>query len=880
MKRLKKILVFLFAPSAFKLGLVITMSFVGLALYFYATPAHFIQHSTILNIINDAHQKTVDYRLRFRGERPVSNEVALVVVDDKSLEKLGRWPWPRSKMANMVERLRSYGAKVIAFDAVFSEPELNPAMRTLNEIKSSGLTSNELNAIIDQELENNNSDLIFAKAIEKQADHLVMGMYFDPPHMEYNQGYSELCESELAAKETEYHALENEALPVVALDTQSSELNEDMKAYIHSQIEKIKTDALASVSNEKNVDTISLNAQTLRKNLEFCEDWISSYAEAKSKEPRGPASDVDLQSFAYSVLRNSALKSGRWWLNIPMMIQGTKHSGYFNAFPDKDGTIRSANLVVRYGNQYVPSMALKSVMLAKNLGLLLKLDQDPMEPDAKRITSISLTDPETAEEVKNIPVDAQGRMLINYAGSNYSFPHMSVAELFNDKETALVSQRSEGKPHEFEVNKAEWIKDKIFLFGATAIGIYDLRVTPFSENFPGPEIHTNIIDNLLQEDYLLKASTEPTYMLITLTIIGLALSSLISYLGAITGMLISAGSLFIVYFYDKIFLFKNGVVTTIVFPLFLIGVLYIALTFYKYLTEERKKKELRGTFAKYVSPSVVNEILKDPSNIELGGKKQRMTVMFSDVRGFTTISEKLEPTKLGDILNMYLTPMTRLVFDYKGTLDKYMGDAIMAFWGAPISFPDHAIQACHCALKMMIKLKDLNKQFEALNLPHIDIGIGINTGDMSVGNMGSDIVRSYTVMGDSVNLGSRLEGINKEYGTHIIISEFTYQEVKDHFVCREVDWVRVKGKKLPVKIYELIGEKTADQKLKEKIEHFKAGFDFYHEKLWDKALEAFNLTLNVDPNDYTSKLYVKRCMDYKVEPPPEDWDGVFEMKTK
>jgi adenylate cyclase len=304
------------------------------------------------------------------------------------------------------------------------------------------------------------------------------------------------------------------------------------------------------------------------------------------------------------------------------------------------------------------------------------------------------------------------------------------------------------------------------------------------------------------------------------------------------------------------------------------------LTFYKYFTEERHKKAIKGTFEKYVSPAIVAEVLKDPSNLQLGGKKQRMTVLFSDVRGFTTISEKLDPQALSAMLNSYLTPMTELVFKNKGTLDKYMGDAIMAFFGAPIHYEDHAKMGVHCALDMMSLLPKLNEMLAQKGLPPIDVGIGLNTGDMSVGNMGSETVRSYTVMGDAVNLGSRLEGINKQYGTHIIISEFTYLEVKDEFVCREVDWVRVKGKLQPVKIFEVISRKAEVVKSPEMLSFFEKGSVEYHSQNWDTAIDCFSKALNIDPEDEPSKLFLQRSTAYKEEPPPKDWDGVFEMKTK
>jgi adenylate cyclase len=321
----------------------------------------------------------------------------------------------------------------------------------------------------------------------------------------------------------------------------------------------------------------------------------------------------------------------------------------------------------------------------------------------------------------------------------------------------------------------------------------------------------------------------------------------------------------------------------IIWPFTMVGGVFVAMTFYRYLTEERGKKELRQTFAKYVSPAIVEELLSDPKNIELGGRKTNLTVFFSDVRGFTTISEKLDPRALSDLLNSYLTPMTELVFKNRGTLDKYMGDAVMAFFGAPIPYQDHAKYACRCALQSVKKLFELQEEYEKRGLPIIDIGIGLNTGEVSVGNMGSQTVRSYTVMGDAVNLASRLEGINKTYGTRIIISEFTYNQVKDDFICREVDWVRVKGKALPVKIYELIAEGKIQQQpsaTQELLKWFQDGYAKYHEKSWSLALDCFTTALNLKPDDEVSKVYLSRCQEYLVEPPPDNWDGVFVMKTK
>jgi adenylate cyclase len=257
-----------------------------------------------------------------------------------------------------------------------------------------------------------------------------------------------------------------------------------------------------------------------------------------------------------------------------------------------------------------------------------------------------------------------------------------------------------------------------------------------------------------------------------------------------------------------------------------------------------------------------------------------MSVFFSDVRGFTTISEKLEPQALSDVLNKYLTPMTEIVFKNRGTLDKYMGDAIMAFFGAPIHFPDHADAACLCALESLKKLSEIQKEFEKEGLPHIDIGIGINTSDMSVGNMGSDTVRSYTVMGDAVNLGSRLEGITKEYGVRIVISEFTKKQLTRNFITRELDWVKVKGKTKPVVIHELLGVDRVEDQISSLLAAYNEAYEHYRAQNFSAALEGFKKALLIVPQDGPSQVFLERCEYFMNNPPPSDWDGVYTMNTK
>jgi len=273
-------------------------------------------------------------------------------------------------------------------------------------------------------------------------------------------------------------------------------------------------------------------------------------------------------------------------------------------------------------------------------------------------------------------------------------------------------------------------------------------------------------------------------------------------------------------------------------------------------------------------------MLKNPEKLKLGGDRKELTILFSDIRGFTTISESLDPEGLVHLLNEYLTKMTDMVFKYDGTLDKYIGDAILAIYGAPLYDDDHPAKACYSALDMMEGLRELRKEWGARGMPLIDIGIGINTGSMVAGNMGSQTRFDYTVMGDSVNLGSRLEGSNKEYGTHIVISEYTHHYVNDLFVSRQLDSVRVKGKRLPIKIFEVISRKDTFEGDLERVRIFEEGLGLYLNRQWRQAIQAFEAVLGIEPTDTPSKIYIQRCTDYVKSPPPEDWDGVYTMSEK
>ena len=300
---------------------------------------------------------------------------------------------------------------------------------------------------------------------------------------------------------------------------------------------------------------------------------------------------------------------------------------------------------------------------------------------------------------------------------------------------------------------------------------------------------------------------------------------------------------------------------------------------------KKKKSGARAAFGQYLSPEVIRRLLVNPQLVE--PKKTEITVMFSDIRGFTTISEKLDAQELALFLSQYLSDLISLVFENYGTLDKYIGDAVMALWGAPFEEAGHAAKACKTALTMTDRVRELQKKWKAEGKPHLDIGIGLNTGMASAGNMGSALPYGYTALGDAVNLSSRLEGLNKDYGTHIIVNESTYQAAKDSgFVFRELDLIRVKGKLQPVTIWELIGRVGEDtvygtaEAVRSRVELFQRARARSCQRQWQAAQEAFQEILDQWPDDGPSRAYWKRCQEYLFEEPPEGWDGVFTMTHK
>jgi len=536
-------------------------------------------------------------------------------------------------------------------------------------------------------------------------------------------------------------------------------------------------------------------------------------------------------------------------------------TGFFNVAADPDGIVRQSLLVLPYGRSkdldgwdLYGSLEVQAVRLFQGVpDQLMKLDFSETGVTAMEFGPTLIIHP-----------DAIGRMMINYQGDVATYPYVSIADVVR---------------HKFPPGA---FKGKIVLVGASATGIGDLRSTPFGGiNYPGVEIHANVIDNILNRYFLLRGANQIVLDLVFIFLFGVPLGLWLA-LAQPRSMLF--GLLLLVPFgFGVWYAFLHGWWLNFIVPsgTLVANVGFVAM--YRALVEEKEKRRVRGAFQQYLSPEVIRRLLENPDLVK--PRKTNITVMFSDVRGFTSISEKLDAQELAALLNEYLTDMTQIVFRHNGTLDKYIGDAVMAFWGAPFEEPDHATRSCHAALEMIARLKEMQEKWKAEDRPVLDIGVGLSTGVASVGNMGSTLRYGYTALGDTVNLSSRIEGLNREYGTHILLSDTTYAAVDDPFlIFRELDLIRVKGKLKPVTLYELVAARGTPEgdapDVEVRLELFAQGRTYYRERQWQDAQTIFEKLLNRWPHDGPAQMYLSRCKEYLVAGPQENWDGVYVMTHK
>ena len=539
--------------------------------------------------------------------------------------------------------------------------------------------------------------------------------------------------------------------------------------------------------------------------------------------------------------------------NLAEFQQAAQGAGFFNMRADADGIARQMHLLTPFGSGTYLALSASTLRVA--------FGNEPATAgvDQYRLLGRDYSAPWLEVGGIRVPLSTDGSVHVPYR-SGAPFPYISAAQVLAGKVTPAQ------------------LENRIVLLGSTAPGLTDLRATPFSSTFPGVEIHAHLIAGMLDGT---TRSTPPwagDARLVAVLVLGALLALVLLRFGPWIGLATTLGVLAgLLAAYAAAW--SRFWVVPMAAPMLAVFGLYALNTAYGFFAETRSKRQITRLFGQYVPPELAVEMSRDPAHYTMEGQSRDMTVLFSDIRGFTDFSEKLPPAELAEVLNAYLSTMTRIVQQQRGTIDKYIGDAIMAFWNAPVEVSDHASRAVQSALDMQAALPQLNREFAARNWPEVKIGVGVNTGRMSVGNMGSAFRMAYTVMGDAVNLGSRLESITKQYGVGILVTQTTVEADPMHAFMK-VDVVRVKGKALPVAIYEPLGKISGlTESVRQEAAEFEAAFVRYQAQDWEAAEVALR-SLDARAPRMLYDVYLERLAHFRVEPPPADWDGVFVYTTK
>lgn len=739
----------------------------------------------------------LDMKFKLRGPTVPKNKIVILAIDNSSIELIGRWPWHRNTISEILEVLyQEYQPKVVGLDIVFSEPDQRVSTELRDFLKTQKLNFDP---------EQFETDHALTQTIERHKDNIVLGWTTD-----------------LVCQPAYHKSLEECSVTLQQLQKLGLTTDSEMGKRI-AQMQKFSFDKV-------------------------------------SLDPAFVAEKTPVVSFGTVIT------------NLPEFMNAAKHSGYFNAFQDPDGYIRQTSLMM-FGNGIAqPSLPLAMAKVFLDEELFVELNE---QSKVKKLGFL--------KSGKTVALSPLGASQINFHGPRYTFPYLSVVDLFSEHDKVKIFKGDQ----EVEVSKKELLKDSMVLVGATALGIYDMRAFPFDPNTPGVEGHATILDNILSSASLTKGEGNTYFIVlfILMTLGALGFAFLIEKLESIPALIVCIAVFIGMGFLDAKVLFTKNIHWDLGFLFIELSIIFVSTVAVKYVMEEKNKKFIKGAFSKYVSPAIVESILKDPTKLTVGGEKKDLTILFSDIRSFTTFSEKMDAKQLAKFLNDYLGTMTDLVFKHEGTLDKYIGDAVMAFWGAPVDVPRHAGNACTTAVEMIQQLKEQQARYKKDYGIDVNVGIGLNSGAVNVGNMGSSKIFEYTVIGDSVNLASRIEGLTKYYGASVLTTRFTFDEIAKTGVPypahRTIDFVKVKGKKQAVEIIEVL----TDDLNKETLELFLRGRELYMKRQWDDAIRCFmdinRILANRSTNtDATSLLYVERCEQFKLQPPSADWDGSWEMTSK
>ena len=698
------------------------------------------------------------YDLRFNQTLPADpvphRDVVIVDIDEASLAEVGHFPWPRSVLAQLIDRLVEAGVVVVGFDIVFAEAEENPIRQVLREatplLGDNAARLGELLAPVDEELD---GDLLFARSI--------------------------------------------------------------------------------SAAREAGIDIVLGYALTLEQN--------------RAGVTGDPLELLDAPDPGALGLEQMTGHTA----NIPVLQQAAERAGFFVSTPDADGVNRSYPMILAYDDAIYPSLALESArrfLFVEEIALL----------------STPIGGVETLEAVsldgELLPTDGLGRVMIPYRGPARTFDYVSAADVLRG-------------------DAGEALAGRIALIGTSAVGLVDIRSTPVSSVYPGVEVHASVLAGIIDGQFPFKPPWADGVDIVLTFGLGLLLSLVLPFSGVLLYVLASAVAAGIAVWVNLWLWIDQAFVTSLIGPLLAVVAVTSFNLVYGFFTETLAKRQLKSMFGQYVPPELVEEMSRNPEGITDDGERRELTVLFCDIRGFTTISEQLTASQLKDLLNRFFTPMTEIIFDHRGTIDKYVGDMIMAFWGAPLADPDHARNAIDTALMMLARTEELKPELARLGYPEVNIGIGLNTGPMNVGNMGSQFRRSYTVLGDSVNLGSRLEGLTKFYGVQLIVGEQTHAGQQD-YLFRQLDRVKVKGKQEPTRIYTPICRlDEATSEVRAELAVYEGARMAYIERRWEDAEAGFR-TLKASAAHVLYDMYLERIAHLRLDPPGPDWDGTFVHTSK
>jgi adenylate cyclase len=716
------------------------------------TVAFFLLDARYPSLLSFVELKADDLRLYARGTRKTTGLVAIAAIDDKSVAQLGRWPWPRSIIAKLVDALRAYDARVIGFDMIFSEADNADQQRGkfLTQLQQAGLPTASVQNVLGPP-----NDVLLARAIKAQGSVLI-GYPLEIPDR-HNQGRIE---------------------PGFA-----------------ARLEPPKPMAYGLV-----------------------------------RLPPGPAPKLTT-AIAYLP-------------TLPLLRVAARGTAYFDTPSDPDGIFRTEMTVIPFDGMYCEPLFMALASTFAN-GALTSL-----RLAAYGVAGVSIGPVQ-------IPVDEAGRLLVNFRGPAYTFPYYSASD--------IIAHRV----------PAQALAGKIVLVGATALGLGDRWSTPVGSNFPGVEINANAVDNILTGDFVRRNAVTFGIERVGAIAIGLAVSLAVATLSAAWAALAAMVLCLGFYFAVQHLLTAGGLMVGVVFPVATAFVTYGGMISYRYLTEEQDKRYLRHAFEHYLHPGVIEALVKNPRALKLGGERRHLSILFADIKGFTSRAERTDPEELVSLLNTYMTAMIEVIMESGGVVDKLMGDGIMAFWGAPATLENPARNASDCGLRMLATLERLRRTDERFH--DFEIGVGIATGEAIVGNFGGQKRFDYSVIGDSVNLASRIEGLTRYFQVPLLVNDQTLAEAGDGYVARTIGLVRVKGKQQPVGIVQVAG--TIDQSLDP---------DFYREFTQavvqinngarNSGRAALQKLARTHPGDHPLRLYLERLeAQAPVKPHPAGfWEGLLE----